>query len=67
MAVVTCVGLVFGGTYMEAALTWIGGVVVIGFLVRTIAEAVKTSGLEELTIFRFRFKGNEKPPKQLKE
>ena len=49
---------------MLTALAWIGALVVLGYLIKTFAEAIQKSGLEEFS-FKFRFKGNEKPPKQL--
>ena len=51
---------------MVTALAWIGAVVVLGFLITTFARAIQTSGLQEVS-FRFRFKGNEKQPKQLNQ
>jgi hypothetical protein len=52
---------------MTTALAWIGGLVVLGFLIKVFAQAVQTSGLEEFSVLRFRFKKNEKSPKQLEE
>jgi hypothetical protein len=52
---------------MFTPLEWIGGLVVLGFLIKVISQAIQTSGLEEFTLMKFRFKGNEKTPKQLKE
>jgi hypothetical protein len=49
---------------MITALAWIGALVVLGYLIKTVAGAIQASGLEEFS-FKFRFKGNEKPPKQL--
>ena len=49
---------------MVTALTWIGALVVTGYLIKVIGSAIRSSGLEEFT-FRFKFKPNEKPPKQL--
>lgn len=49
---------------METALIWIGVIVVMGFLVRTFAHAIRTSGLKEFSL-QFRFKEDEKPQKQL--
>jgi predicted alpha/beta hydrolase len=54
---------------MESAITalaWIGALVVAGYLIRTVASAIQSSGLKELT-FTLRFRGNEKPPKQLNQ
>jgi len=51
---------------MFTALAWIGALVILGYLIRTFAQAIQQSGLEEFT-FKFRFKGNEKPPKQLQK
>ena len=50
---------------MWEGLGYLGLIVAVGYLIRVSAKAAKDSGLEEFTLFRFRFKGNEKPPKQL--
>lgn len=49
---------------MLTALAWIGALVVLGYLIKTFAEAIQKSGLEEFS-FKFRFKGNDRSPKQL--
>lgn len=49
---------------MVTALAWIGALVILAFLIKTFARAIQTSGLREVS-FKFRFKGNEKQPKQL--
>jgi hypothetical protein len=44
---------------------YIGLLIALGYLIGVLARAARLSGLEEFTLFRFRFKPNEKPPKQL--
>jgi hypothetical protein len=50
---------------MWEGLGYIGLLIALGYLIRVIAKAARESGLEEFTLFRFRFKPHEKPPKQL--
>jgi len=45
---------------------YLGLLVVLGYLIKILAGAARDSGLEEFTLFRFRFRSNEKPPKRLK-
>lgn len=42
---------------------WIAAALVAGYLITTLARAIKTSGLMEFN-FKLRFKGNEKSPKK---
>lgn len=49
---------------MWTTLGYIGLLVVLGYIIKVVANAVQISGLQEFSI-KFRFKGNEKPPKQL--
>lgn len=50
---------------MWTTLAYIGLLVVLGYIIRVVASAVQMSGLEEVSL-KLRFKGNEKPPKQLR-
>lgn len=50
---------------MFTGLALIGGLMALGFLIMILAQAIQTSGLEEFTVMKFRFKGNEKQHKQL--
>jgi len=50
---------------MWDSLGYLGLFVVLSVLIGVLAKAARDSGLEEVTIFRLRFKGNEKPPPQL--
>jgi hypothetical protein len=52
---------------MWDALAYFGLFMIFSTLVGVLAKAARYSGLQEFTLMRFRFKGNEKPPKQLKE
>jgi hypothetical protein len=52
---------------MWEGLGYLGLIALVGYLIRVCARAARDSGLEEFTLLRFRFKGNEKPPKQLKD
>lgn len=49
---------------MWEAFAWLGALAALGWLIRILASAIQTSGLEEFS-FKFRFKGNGKPPDQL--
>jgi hypothetical protein len=49
---------------METLFMGVGALVVISIVIRSVAEAIRKSGVEEFS-FQVRFKGNEKPPKQL--
>jgi hypothetical protein len=50
---------------MVTTLAWIGALVVAGYLIKILAQAIRDSGLEEFS-FKFRFKTTEKADKQLK-
>ena len=51
---------------METLLMGTGALVVIGVVIRSLAKAIRYSGLEKLT-FSLKFRTNEEPPKQLKQ
>jgi hypothetical protein len=44
---------------MVTVLAWIGALVVLGFLIRSVAKAIQVSGLKEFS-FKLRFKENVK-------
>jgi hypothetical protein len=50
---------------MEALLMSLGAVVLLSAAIRSLATAIRKSGLAEFSI-NFRFIQNEKPPEQLK-
>jgi len=50
---------------MWEGLGYLGLIVAVGYLIRVFAKAANDSGLEEFTLLTFRFKRNEKLPKQL--
>lgn len=49
---------------METLLMGTGALVVVGVVIRSLAKAIRDSGLQKIT-FSLKFKTNEKPPKQL--
>jgi len=62
---VTKAGFASGGSPMWEGLGYLGLIVAVGYLIRVFAKAANDSGLEEFTLLTFRFKRNEKLPKQL--
>jgi hypothetical protein len=50
---------------MWDSFAYLGLGIALSCLIGVLARAARDSGLEEFTVFRFRFKGHEKPPKQL--
>jgi len=50
---------------MWNGLAYFGLFVILTAFVGVLARAARSSGLEEFTLVRFRFKGDDKPTKQL--
>lgn len=51
---------------MLEAFAGLGALVAVGWLIKVFASAIQSSGLEEVS-FKFRFKGNGKPPNELNQ